>query len=144
MPHNILLNEGGRLLSNDGADNFIVLNAGAELHGVNIENIHATQDLRGIGRRRRRRVTEMFPIEVYGRIVYQNRIETYAKLLRERPFKTVSKILTESVPKTTSKVYTTTLLEVKSKIMILQHRVKEVKMKKIKKLYDEYKQEFDG
>ena len=143
MPHNILLNEGGRLLSNDGADNFIVLNAGAELHGVNIENVHATQDLRGIGRRKRRRVTEMFPIEVYGRVLSQSRIEANARLLRSMSFQAISKILNESVPKVSSKVYHSTLLEVQSKVMILQHRVKDAKMKSIKDLYEEYKGEFD-
>ena len=143
MAHHIILNNGGRLLGNAGADNFIVYNVGAEDHGVNIENVHATQDLRGIGRRKKKRLIETFPIDVYGRIINQSKIEANARLLRSISLQAMSKILHEKLPETRGKVYHSTLLEIKSKVMILQSRVKEGRKKAIHDLYQDYKKEFD-
>jgi len=87
MAHeNILLNNGDDLLLNDGSS-VVLLNL--ESPGIHIANVHAVADLRGAGRRRRRRRSQTV-MEAVGQISRIKPFTGTARLFKKNTLQSIS------------------------------------------------------
>lgn len=158
MTHSVvLLNDGtSQVLLNDGTS-LLLLNAEGVGHGVDIQGIHPIVDLRGFGAGRKpKRKSRQICIMVNGKISCIFPMPTKGKLFRQVETKFQSQISRIFNSKTLGKLWkskhfeTRFRLDKKTRIKIFGERqakifekLKESKLKKMKKLFDAYKESQD-
>ena len=150
MTHStILLNNGiSHIRLNDGSG-ILLLNAEGGEHGIAIQNAHAISDLRGLGAdKRRKRKTRISKATAQARIATLSASKTESLLLRQQLMKVESKIQKSNDLNIKSKIfdeYRTEFVDGKWEDFEneMSDKIKEGKLKKIRKLYYDYEGIYD-